>query len=138
MKRTQRAVWLLPAAVADGEAVAGIEEARAVLRADPDNWVAHMLIAAAGKYEGPSVDASRHLAAVEAELQRTASAESWTIDWRSHEDAYTQAKNAYAARDFPLSFRHYALAIDILMAGLHECRKQLHREAKWGKSAANA
>jgi len=74
-----------------------------------------------------------HLAAVEAELQRTASAESWTIDWSRHENVYTEAKTAYAARDFPRSFAHYAKAVDTLIVGLHECRKQLHREAKWGK-----
>jgi protein phosphatase len=74
-----------------------------------------------------------HLAAVEAELQRTASVENWTIDWSRHEDAYARAKSAFAARDFSRSFAHYAEAVDTLMAGLHECRKKMHREAKWGK-----
>jgi protein phosphatase len=74
-----------------------------------------------------------HLAAVEAELQRTATAESWTIDWTRHENAYAQAKTAYSARDYSRSFAHYAQAVNSLMAGLHECRRQLHHEAKWGK-----
>jgi protein phosphatase len=74
-----------------------------------------------------------HLAAVEAELQRTASEERWSVDWQCHEQAFTNAKSAYARREYPEAFRWYAKAIDALMPGLHEGRKQLHREAKWGK-----
>ena len=77
-----------------------------------------------------------HLAAVEAELQRTASEEGWSVDWRSHEQAFKNAKSAYACREYSEAFRWYAKAIDTLMPGLHEGRKQLHREAKWGKHAA--
>ena len=54
--------------------VEAVEEARAVLRADPDNWVAHMLIVAAARNAVPSVDASRHLAAVEGLVPDTADA----------------------------------------------------------------
>jgi protein phosphatase len=75
-----------------------------------------------------------HLAAVEAELQRTASVENWAIDWKQHEVAYTKAKTAFDSRDYVKSFRYYASAIDCLMTGLHQTRKQIHHEAKWGKS----
>ena len=77
-----------------------------------------------------------HLAAVVAELQRIASEEGWPIDWPAHEQTCKNAKHAYARNEHSEAFRYFTKAIDTLMPGLHEGRKQLHREAKWGKRTA--
>lgn len=76
------------------------------------------------------------LAAIEAELQRTALEENWSIDWARHEAAYAAAKQAITAKNLKAAFRHYARSIDVLMAGVQLHRKQMNREARWGKSAA--
>jgi protein phosphatase len=78
-----------------------------------------------------------HLAAVEAELQRTATEEGWSINWPDHETAFNAAKNAIQGRQYRQAFRHYARAIDVLMCGVHLQRKQMNREAKWGKSPSS-
>jgi protein phosphatase len=75
-----------------------------------------------------------HLAAVESELQRTASEEGWQIDWPQHESAYRRAKQALSVGDHRGALSNLAQAIDVLMAGLHLYRKQLVHEKKWGKT----
>ncbi|MEX2287462.1 MAG: protein phosphatase 2C domain-containing protein [Planctomycetaceae bacterium] len=75
-----------------------------------------------------------HLAAVESELQRTASEERWQIDWPQHESAYRSAKQSLAGGNHPAALGSLALAIDVLMAGLHLYRKQVVHERKWGKT----
>lgn len=75
-----------------------------------------------------------HLAAVESELQRTASEEGWSIEWKDHEVAYKAAKQAVADGKYSASIQHLARAIDVLMAGLHLYRKQVVHEKKWGKT----
>jgi protein phosphatase len=79
-----------------------------------------------------------HLAAIESELQRAATDEGWGIEWEAHEAAYRTAKSALDQQDYARAFADFAKAIDILMAGLHQFRKQASREAKWGRAAAPA
>lgn len=76
-----------------------------------------------------------HLAAIESELQRAATDEGWTIDWDAHEEAYRKAKNSLNQREYAQAFGDFARVIDILMAGLHQFRKQASRDAKWGRPA---
>ncbi len=76
----------------------------------------------------------RHLAAVAAELQRTATEEGWLIDWVRHEQASNDAQRAYAARRYSQAFRDYAKVIEALMVGLNQFRKQLHHNVRWGKT----
>jgi hypothetical protein len=78
------------------------------------------------------------LAAIEAELQRTALEENWSIDWPRHEASFGAAKQAIAKKDVMQAFRQYARSIDVLMAGVQLHRKQMNREARWGKSASDA
>ncbi len=78
-----------------------------------------------------------HLAAVEAELQRTATEEGWSINWPELETTFNAAKNAITEKQFRQAFRHYAKAIDVLMCGVQLQRKQMDREAKWGKGSSS-
>ena len=77
----------------------------------------------------------KHLLEVELELQRAATEEGWPIDWSEHEVAYNKAKTAAAQRHYPEALRGFAKAIDILMTGIQQQRKQKEREAKRGKSS---
>jgi len=79
-----------------------------------------------------------HLAAIEAELQRTASEEGWTIDWATHESSFQSAQTALGNRQYSQSFIAYSRTIDILMAGLQLYRKQLKHEAQWGRHNSKA
>ena len=79
-----------------------------------------------------------HLAAVEAELQRTATEEGWSIDRSRHESAFNAAKSALSGKQYRQAFRHYAQAIDVLMQGVQLQRKQMQREAKWGRNSESA
>ncbi|MDA0835426.1 MAG: protein phosphatase 2C domain-containing protein [Planctomycetota bacterium] len=74
-----------------------------------------------------------HVAAIEAELQRTASDEGWRIDWNSHEEAYQRAQSAIADKAYPQILSAYARAIDVLMAGVLLNRKQLQQDSRKGK-----
>lgn len=74
-----------------------------------------------------------HVAAIEAELQRTASDEGWRIDWDSHEEAYQRAQTSIADKAYSQLLSAYARAIDVLMAGVLLNRKQLQQESRKGK-----
>jgi PPM family protein phosphatase len=75
-----------------------------------------------------------HLSAIEAELQRTANEEDWTIDKKAHETAFRSAKQAMHDRRFNEALSNIAKAIDVLMAGVQFQRKLADRQAKWGKN----
>ncbi len=51
-----------------------VEDARGVLRTDPDDWVAHTVMATAAKCCNPSIDVAAHVAAVERLAPDTADA----------------------------------------------------------------
>jgi protein phosphatase len=75
-----------------------------------------------------------HLAALESELQRTASDEQWPIDWSRHESAYQSAKSCLDSQQYVRAFSDLAKAIDVLMAGVLLYRKQMHHAQKWGEN----
>ncbi len=75
-----------------------------------------------------------HLATIETELQRAANDEGWAIDWEAHEKAFASAKSALHENHYPQALLEMGKAIDVLMAGLHQYRKQIVHERKWGKT----
>jgi protein phosphatase len=81
----------------------------------------------------PSVAFLNHLANLEGELQRAATEERWSIDWAAHETAFTAAKKALHEQAYPAALAELAKAFDVLMAGLLQYRRQLQRQAKWGR-----
>ncbi|MFN0197418.1 MAG: PP2C family protein-serine/threonine phosphatase [Planctomycetaceae bacterium] len=74
-----------------------------------------------------------HVAAIEAELQRTASDEGWKIDWSAHEQAYQRSQTAIAEKSYSQVLSGYAKAIDILMGGVLLNRRQLQQDARRSK-----
>ena len=73
-----------------------------------------------------------HLAAVESELYRTVQEENWKVDTLKLDATYEQAKQALAHDDHSGALKYFAKAIDILMVGMNDYRKQMHHDAKWG------
>lgn len=71
-----------------------------------------------------------HLASVEAELHRAAADEGWAIDWAQHEQAFRGARNLLAEKKYARGFLELARAIDILVAGLQQQRRQINQEQK--------
>jgi protein phosphatase len=84
----------------------------------------------------PSVAFLNHLATLEGELARAASEERWSIDWPAHQAARASARESLEAKDYSKALAELAKVIDILMAGLLQYRKQVHRQSKWGKPPA--
>jgi protein phosphatase len=76
------------------------------------------------------------LATLEADLQRTATEEGWTIEEPRHNEAYERAKAALAARHYREALAAYARAIDAQMAGVLLYRRQLKREPRREKPSA--
>ncbi|MCH8828920.1 MAG: hypothetical protein IID45_05010 [Planctomycetes bacterium] len=79
-----------------------------------------------------------HVAAVESELQRAATDERWSIDWKAHEREYSTAKTALEAGDSAEAFRRFAQSIDVLMEGILQHRRQMQHEKQWGRTAESA
>jgi protein phosphatase len=77
-----------------------------------------------------------HLANLEADLQRAATEERWTVDWSAHEVAIAAARKSLETQDPSQALADLAKVLDILMAGLLHFRKQLNRQSKWGKPPA--
>ncbi|MEO1996622.1 MAG: hypothetical protein ABGZ17_15245, partial [Planctomycetaceae bacterium] len=75
-----------------------------------------------------------HLAALEAELQRSAMEEGWTLDWAEHRSADHEAKDAVANHQFVRAFNAYGRMLDVFMAGVQVYRKQKDHDTKWGKA----
>ncbi len=74
-----------------------------------------------------------HLASLQIELQRAATEEHWSIDWPAYEAAYAIARALLEAQDYSKALAQLAKVLEILMAGLLQYRKQMHRQSKWGK-----
>ncbi|HXM16909.1 MAG TPA: hypothetical protein VN933_16810, partial [Candidatus Eremiobacteraceae bacterium] len=81
----------------------------------------------------PSVAFLNHLASLQMELQRAATEEHWSIDWPAYEEAYASARDSLGKNAYSKALVELARVLDILMAGLLQYRKQLHRQSKWGK-----
>jgi PPM family protein phosphatase len=81
----------------------------------------------------PSVAFLNHLATLEGELARAASEERWAIDWPAQQAAHALARGSLESKNYPKALSELAKVIDILMAGLLQYRKQVHRQSKWGK-----
>jgi hypothetical protein len=80
-----------------------------------------------------SVAFLNHLATLEGELARAASEERWAIDWPAQQAAHALARGSLESKNYPKALSELAKVIDILMAGLLQYRKQVHRQSKWGK-----
>jgi protein phosphatase len=80
-----------------------------------------------------SVAFLNHLASLQVELQRAATEEHWSIDWPAYETAYAAARESLAAQAYSKALAELATVLDILMAGLLQYRRQVHRQSKWGK-----
>jgi serine/threonine protein phosphatase PrpC len=80
-----------------------------------------------------SVAFLNHLASLQVELQRAATEEHWSIDWPAYETAHAAARASLDAQAYSKALAQLATVLEILMAGLMQYRKQLHRQSKWGK-----
>jgi len=80
-----------------------------------------------------SVAFLQHLVSLEGELQHAATEERWSIDWAAHEAAHAAARKSLESHAYSKSLSELATVLEILMAGLLQYRKQLHRQSKWGK-----
>jgi protein phosphatase len=74
-----------------------------------------------------------HLAAVEAELQRTGHEEGWDIDWSRHQSASQNAHSFFTHQRLEDALVELARAVDVLMSGVQLNRKHRHHQARWGK-----
>jgi len=74
-----------------------------------------------------------HLAAVEAELQRTGLEEGWDIDWSRHQAASRNAQSFLAHNRLADALAELASALDVLMSGVQLHRKYRQHQARWGK-----
>jgi protein phosphatase len=81
----------------------------------------------------PSVAFLNHLATLEGELARAASEERWAIDWPAQQAAHALARGSLESKNYAKALSELAKVIDILMAGLLQYRKQVHRQSKWAK-----
>lgn len=76
-----------------------------------------------------------HLAALEAELQRTGHEEGWDIDWARHQSASGNAQSFLSHNRLEDALSELAQSLDILMAGVQTHRKNRQHQARWGKPA---
>ncbi|RPI90839.1 MAG: serine/threonine-protein phosphatase, partial [Planctomycetaceae bacterium] len=76
------------------------------------------------------------LASLATALQRTALDDGWSIDWPQFESAYSAGKTHLASKQFVDAFRSYAKALQVLMEGVHQVRRQRDHVLKWGARAA--
>ena len=74
-----------------------------------------------------------HLAALEAELQRTGHEEGWSIDWARHQSASGNAQSFLSHNRLEDALAELAEGLDILMAGVQSHRKNRQHQARWGK-----
>jgi protein phosphatase len=74
-----------------------------------------------------------HLAAVEAELQRTGQEEEWDIDWPRHQQASQNAHSFLSHQRLGDALLELSRAVDVLMSGVQLNRKHRHHKARWGK-----
>lgn len=74
-----------------------------------------------------------HLAAVEAELQRTGIEEGWEIDWSRHQSAAGNAQSFLAHNRLEDALAEFAGGLEILMSGVQAHRKDRQHQARWGK-----
>jgi protein phosphatase len=74
-----------------------------------------------------------HLAAVEAELQRTAQEEEWDIDWPRHQMPSRNAQSFMSHHRLDDALLELSRAVDVLMSGVQLYRKHRQHQARWGK-----
>lgn len=74
-----------------------------------------------------------HLAAVEAELQRTAQEEEWDIDWPRHQLPSRNAQSYMSHHRLDDALLELSRAVDVLMSGVQLYRKHRQHQARWGK-----
>ncbi len=73
------------------------------------------------------------LAKTHDDLQRAAVDEGWDVDWTAHVPAIEQARIALQERRHANALHTLAKSIDVLMTGVHEQRRQMQHESRWGK-----
>ncbi|VAX38947.1 Protein serine/threonine phosphatase PrpC, regulation of stationary phase [hydrothermal vent metagenome] len=72
-----------------------------------------------------------HLAAVESELYQTIQEENWTVNQKELNDAYEKSKKGLSEKNYSVAMRQFARAIDIMMEGMNNYRKQINHDSKW-------
>lgn len=77
----------------------------------------------------------QYLARMEGELQKAAMDENWTIDWKLLNDTYRKASDFLTRKRFPRAMLEFSRVFDILMVGVHQHRKQIQHENRWGKGS---
>ena len=65
-----------------------------------------------------------HLTAIDSELQRTAVEEGWDVDQAEHDVAWKAARDSLQEQNHQAAFEAVAHGIDLLMAGVHQHRRQ--------------
>jgi protein phosphatase len=73
------------------------------------------------------------LVAIESELHRTAIDEGWALDEEKLDAILQAAKDSLSRQEHSVVLREIARALDVLMDAVQKHRKQLKREAQWGR-----
>jgi protein phosphatase len=76
------------------------------------------------------------VAALESSLQGTAIDEGWSIDWKEHNAACAAAKKALEGQQYAEALGSYLDAIQLLMSGIHQLRRQKEQLARLGQKPA--
>ena len=77
----------------------------------------------------------QYLARMEGELQKAAMDENWAVDWKLLNDVYRKAADFLARKRYPKAMLEFSRVFDILMVGVHNQRKQIQHESRWGKGS---
>jgi len=77
------------------------------------------------------------LAKIESELHRAAVDEHWPVELAEREEAFRKAQEALAAKKYSVALREYARSLDVLMVGLLWQRRQMQKDGRTGKPAAD-
>jgi hypothetical protein len=72
---------------------------------------------------------------MEGELQRAAVEENWNIEWKAFEEIYRRAKEAMDRKRLSKALLEFARVFDLLMVGVHNQRKQVQHDMRWGKGS---
>ena len=75
----------------------------------------------------------QYLARMEGELQKAAVDENWPIDWKPLEESYRKAADLLAKKRLGKALMEFGRVFDLLMVGVHNQRKLIQHESRWGK-----
>ena len=70
------------------------------------------------------------LAALQAELERSAVDEGWEVNWTEHQQLHQTAQNSISSRNLVPAFDAYAQMLDLMMNAIQLQRRQLSNDSK--------